>query len=610
MVSDMAASDMELIILCKRKLQKYVELRDEEKILSYLSKLKHLRMTVSYLQETGVGRTVNALRKEDGAIGQKAKALVTRWKELVMEEEEEEEEEADKKEPEGNARVNGELSTPHAASQSTLKVEREASYTMTGDEAICDMARGRDTPHDDDDGDTIEDDEVAMRICDDVPKEKSDERPQLPQNQVFSQKKATDSEHCKHTPVNKGIPTVNGRLKKEKSTSGSVRKDDRNKSLNGNADGKKEKKSEIGSSKDEKKKHKRKRPSEESEDKGTDGKSFAEALGMADESEKSEKLKKKKKKHHRDVEPLSEARAQKDEVSDQQNEMKSALPLIDADAIPGSSEIKNSLLPVISPDYKPQRHYNLPEKKSVQAKLLSEDEALQLAINTKNNKTKVFSGTKGSGPSSVPSLFDLCIRSLQENIDSLEFTGGVPYTVLEPVFKTASAEQLFTLEYYNPYLLSDTDPLWERLVKKDFRNTDRQELESWRDMYDRCKREREAKLQSLTSKLHHSMSVKTPSRQTKLAYVDSVAKPPRSIARQQAKYGTGGQGQQKRGTGAIPLSNLKDIGNMSNSSSSSCASSKLAASVKAPPPLGNMKKPKVAPLMQKTLRLMKSRFRR
>ena len=56
--------------------------------------------------------------------------------------------------------------------------------------------------------------------------------------------------------------------------------------------------------------------------------------------------------------------------------------------------------------------------------------------------------------------------------------------MLEPVFKTANAEQLFTLEYYNPYLLSDTDPLWERLVKKEFRNTDRQELESWRDMYD------------------------------------------------------------------------------------------------------------------------------
>ena len=77
---------------------------------------------------------------------------------------------------------------------------------------------------------------------------------------------------------------------------------------------------------------------------------------------------------------------QKDEVSDQQSGVKSALASISADAIPGSSEVKNSLLPVISPDYKPQRHYNLPEKKSVQPKLLSEDEALQLAINTKNNK--------------------------------------------------------------------------------------------------------------------------------------------------------------------------------------------------------------------------------
>lgn len=44
-------------------------------------------VTVQHLQETGVGRTVNGLRKYDGGVGNAAKALVAKWKAMVASEE-------------------------------------------------------------------------------------------------------------------------------------------------------------------------------------------------------------------------------------------------------------------------------------------------------------------------------------------------------------------------------------------------------------------------------------------------------------------------------------------------------------------------------------------
>lgn len=40
-------------------------------------------VTVQHLQTTGIGRTVNSLRKDDGEVGAAAKALISKWKEMV-----------------------------------------------------------------------------------------------------------------------------------------------------------------------------------------------------------------------------------------------------------------------------------------------------------------------------------------------------------------------------------------------------------------------------------------------------------------------------------------------------------------------------------------------
>lgn len=40
-------------------------------------------VTVTHLQATGIGRTVNVLRKDDGEVGSLAKSLISKWKQMV-----------------------------------------------------------------------------------------------------------------------------------------------------------------------------------------------------------------------------------------------------------------------------------------------------------------------------------------------------------------------------------------------------------------------------------------------------------------------------------------------------------------------------------------------
>merc|ERR1712071_602740 len=106
-------------------------------------------------------------------------------------------------------------------------------------------------------------------------------------------------------------------------------------------------------------------------------------------------------------------------------------------------------------------------------KFMSAEEALNAAMSQKGSRTKVFSGNKSTGLSYVPSLFQSCIRVLQQNIDALECTGGVPFDLMRPVLEGASPQQLYSLENFNPYFLKDTDALWKLLCQKEYRKAPR-----------------------------------------------------------------------------------------------------------------------------------------
>lgn len=51
-----------------------------------IRKLNKLPITVAHLQDTGVGRTINSLRKLDGSIGKESRDLVQKWRNMVEEE--------------------------------------------------------------------------------------------------------------------------------------------------------------------------------------------------------------------------------------------------------------------------------------------------------------------------------------------------------------------------------------------------------------------------------------------------------------------------------------------------------------------------------------------
>ncbi|XP_053605257.1 transcription elongation factor B polypeptide 3 isoform X2 [Plodia interpunctella] len=253
--------------------------------------------------------------------------------------------------------------------------------------------------------------------------------------------------------------------------------------------------------------------SEDSDD-GIDcgsGASFAEALGMISPAKPKKKLA-----------PL------KDSCSPSNADLSPAALLAPSAKLAPLPALEISALPEISPNYKPR-----PPPKLMPH--FTDEEAMSSIISSKNQRTKVYSGNKVFGK--IPSLYEMCVHILQEHIDALEYTGGVPYEILKPVIDKATPQQLFLLEHYNPYLMEDTDHLWQKFCERHFRKQQRQEMETWREMYMRCQEEQEHKLKSLTENIKIAQEAKkAPIKQTKMAYVDTVVKPPRNIARKQKRH--------------------------------------------------------------------------
>ncbi|NXK02711.1 ELOA1 protein, partial [Herpetotheres cachinnans] len=167
-------------------------------------------------------------------------------------------------------------------------------------------------------------------------------------------------------------------------------------------------------------------------------------------------------------------------------------------------------------------------------------ETVQFTGRRLNSKMQVYSGSKTVCLSKMLTLYEQCIRVLQNNIDSLHEVGGVPFEILEPVLTRCTPEQLFRIEECNPVFTEESDHLWKKHCQRDFKNESLLEYESWREMYLRLFNQREEKLKMLTKNILSAQSEKPKGRQVKMAYVTSAAKPPRNIRRQQAIHGTAG----------------------------------------------------------------------
>lgn len=262
--------------------------------------------------------------------------------------------------------------------------------------------------------------------------------------------------------------------------------------------------------------------------------------------------------------------------------------------LPGASYTPSTaFMPEISPVYKP-----LPRPPMESRHGQSEEEALGFLMGQKNkNRSAVYSGKKRTRYfQAVPTLFEQCIMVLQDHVEDIDEVGDLNFAVLRPVLERAPPKTLMHIEDTNPHLMEDTSELWEKHCNKDFRNKQREEMESWREMYERCTSEREEKLDQLKGKVKKTYLLEENSRrQTKIAYPDMVAKPPRDIARKQARFGTG-----------LPVGHTMKAGpGPGGSSGSGSVKPRVLDPTAGARPPAPSKKPKQPPMMAKVKNMMK-----
>ncbi|XP_075886457.1 elongin-A [Nelusetta ayraudi] len=280
-------------------------------------------------------------------------------------------------------------------------------------------------------------------------------------------------------------------------------------------------------------------------------------------------------------------------------------------------------LPAIQPNYRPLPSIDVtplsPQRRKVP--VCNDEEDTGFTGKRFNSKMVVYSGSKTAYLPRMMTLYEQCIRVLQNNIDSIAEVGGVPFEILEPVLERCTPEQLYRIEQSNQWFTEDSDELWMRHCQRDFKRESPQEYESWREMYLRLHDEREERLKMLTQNISSAHANKPKGRQVKMAFVNSVAKPPRDVRRRQERFGTTSGASTSASTIAAAPIRVRPVmmdnsGDPSRpSSSQSDPSPSLSRSTAPPMVAGNAARErpqvkKIAPMMAKTIKAFKNRFSR
>ncbi|XP_023230064.1 transcription elongation factor B polypeptide 3-like [Centruroides sculpturatus] len=597
------AEYIEYVNHCKKKLERG---GDDEKTFAILLKLKKIPISVNLLQETGIGKTVRGLKSRQGEVGELAQHIYENWRKAVIDTSQHKGKEESKHKKTTN--------DVHKESSKQLLVENhKISYAKQS--AVSNNAKLAQNHYSSNKNDSQNQKKYKSLGHDTHMKDRSSLSSNFcnystsndNNNNYYTEEMEDDDEiNISNTHFHKKSEKVNKNNYDDKKTVYKQKSSKNDMSM---------KKEENSHSQKKNKKLKRQLLESKEESFNSSVASFEDILGLND----SLKVKRKKPmpstqttKKFQEPQFSTENEVKKSTTTSKNDKtnkvtinktvkksvnkcLSSGLPdvpeaLKKSKLVPLDEVDILSTLPPIQPNYKP-----LPHK--------------DLDYLSKKKRTSMFLLSKlfGKMKYGVPTLYEACVRVLIENIDALAYTGGVPYFLLKPVLQRCNPIQLYSLEDYNPDLLEDTDELWEIHCKREFRNTEPDEDETWRELYLRKYDERESKLKSVTANISASMAKATQVRQTKLAYVDSVAKPPRDVARRQAKHGTGlsiitpvKPGQHKITSHSSKISVVNSSSSLAAPSSSSLSSSSSV----------QPRKPRVAPLMQKTLKLMKQHFRR
>ncbi|XP_017017469.1 transcription elongation factor B polypeptide 3 [Drosophila kikkawai] len=617
----------------QRSIEKHSD--NEKRLVHCMNKLFNLPIKFEHLQETGIGKTVNALRKFNGEVGQSAKTLITKWKAMVTAEEGSSTEvplaassqEEDSGKSNGRRSSDEDLDQENKGSNSSSGEERQAAEHRSRQEERSDKSSRQDQSgssksHSKSSSDPNRKHKSSRH---DKSKERDKDKEDHKEKKSNGEHKSRDSSQSNSTKSSRsdGHKGEHSKSKHEKEKPPKDKSSKHHKSSS-----KSSKRSHSPHRVDEEsskaKIPKTKAKSEEDSPDGFDssmGANFDDVLGMLNmpmSSKKSTSGKSKsvaKMASSSSSTPVAPAAPSRDAFlsSRPTSTKKPELLAPSAKLEPLDPSIALEL-PTISNNYKPlplnqtvmDVVFNQGGTQRSQASRFNESEALAQGISSKTMRTKIYSGVRTGQLLQVPSLFDLCTRILQKNLDALEYTGGVPFEILRTVLERATPQQLLNIEEYNPYLMDDSDILWQQHVQRHCRSQRREEMETWREMFLRCQEEKDRKLSSLAESIKASQKIsEAPVRKTQLAFVDSMVKPPRSVMRKQEQYGT------KSKLIATPAARVAALSSVTpNAAKVGDARLRVLAATRDTAQVAAAPRNKKAPLMAKTLQFMRGRHKR
>lgn len=147
---------------------------------------------------------------------------------------------------------------------------------------------------------------------------------------------------------------------------------------------------------------------------------------------------------------------------------------------------------------------------------------------------------------------------------------------------------------------NDSCKAWEAHCQRHFQKRLPNNGENWRDLFYRCERERDSKIEKITKKIKKHEKKATPARQARI--VDQQLPGGKSRAISSKTVIT------KTVKNHIPTGS--SLNQSTKTSSSQPSSSNVVIGREIIASNGSKLKPKTAPLMQKSMMLFKSRFRR
>ncbi|UJR35246.1 hypothetical protein I4U23_028010 [Adineta vaga] len=120
-------------------------------------------------------------------------------------------------------------------------------------------------------------------------------------------------------------------------------------------------------------------------------------------------------------------------------------------------------------------------------------------LRPRQGRQAIYSGKRASR-TNIPSLQDLCVDVLKDNVEDISHThfNRLPYELVKPILDIATPQQLNDIVYNNPDYFDEVQPLWQKFCSIHYKDAELDEDETYYDLYQRKFNENEARLKYIT----------------------------------------------------------------------------------------------------------------